>query len=578
MTASNSLAPYEIARKVEVMEQISRSILCVDDEPNVLEGLKRQLRRQDVTTAIGPVAGLDAVKQQGPFALVISDYRMPEMTGAEFLRQVRQISPETVTIMLTGCADLDVAVSALHDGRIFRFLSKPASREALDAAVRDGLEQYRLVVSQRLMTAALNVANDSLQTLNEELEQRVEDRTRTIARLHGFVSELSRLDCVQRVAELVVRTASEMLDSQRVSLMLPDPSGEYLTIAAASGIDPEVASRIRVPVGAMVAGRVFEQASSIVVNEPQPDFLPSTRYDSEFFAVVPLISSALVTSGHSVGVINVTESKDAAPYSDSDVATLKTIAESAAVALQNQIRLQQRNEARDAIILAMAKLAENRDPETGAHLERVQVYCRMLSETLAQTPKYATQIDDEFIWAIFRSAPLHDIGKVGIPDHILLKAGRLTPQEFEVMKTHTTIGGSTIRSLVQRGRGQKLLEMGMEIAQCHHERFDGRGYPAGLKGEEIPLPARILALADVYDALTSKRVYKPAMSHEESAAIIREDSGRHFDPDVVDAFLQREADYARTAIELIDAPEVAEKAAQDEVLVDSEIAMAQPVV
>lgn len=534
------------------MEGISRKILCVDDEPHVLDGLRRQLRRQDVTTAVGPQAGLDTVGSQGPFALVISDYRMPGMTGAEFLGRVRQIAPETVTVMLTGCSDLDVAVNALHDGRIFRFLNKPCSREGLEAAVRDGLEQYRLVVSQRLMTDALNRANEELQTLNRELEDRVRERTETIARLHRFVSDLSRLQSVESVAEFVVRTVSEMLESRRVSVMLPDPSGEYLTVVAATGIDPDLQARIRVPVGAMVAGRAYADANSIVVNEHRSDILPNPRYDSDFFAVVPLISSALVTSGHPVGVINVTEPRAGRIYDQPALTTLRTLAESAAVALQNQIRLRQRNEARDAIILAMAKLAENRDPETGAHLERVQIYCRMLSETLSSRPKYASAIDDEFIWAIFRSAPLHDIGKVGIPDRILLKPGRLTPEEFAVMKTHTTIGGKTIRALLQNHRGQRLLEMGMEIAQSHHEKYDGTGYPAGLQGERIPLSARILALADVYDALTSKRVYKPAMTHQEAADIIREGNGKHFDPDLVEAFFEREADFARTARELQD--------------------------
>lgn len=534
------------------MEQISRRILCVDDEPHVLDGLRRQLRHEDVTTAVGPRAGLETVARDGPFALVMSDYRMPEMSGAEFLQQVRRIAPDTVAVMLTGCADLEVAIDALHAARVFRFLNKPCSREALTAAVRDGLEQYRLVVSERLATAALDEANRQLQKLNQELELRVEERTRTIARLHQFVSELSSRDGVPEVAELAVRTTSEMLNSRRVSLMLPDASGEYLTIVTALGIDAQVQAGIRVPVGALVAGRAFAEASSIVVTESTPESLSNSRYDSEFFAVVPLISSAMVTSGQPIGVLNVTEPNAGMLYDEPAVRTLKTIAESTAVALQNKIRLQQRNEARDAIIMAMARLAENRDPETGAHLERVQIYCRMLSEALAETPKYGEQIDREFIEAIFRSAPLHDIGKVGIPDRILLKPGRLTPEEFEVMKTHTTIGGKTIESLLQRRHRQRFLQMGMEIAYCHHERYDGRGYPAGLKGESIPISARVLALADVYDALTSKRVYKPAMSHSESAAIIREGVGTHFDPDVADAFFRREADFARTAAELRD--------------------------
>ncbi len=531
------------------MDEISRRILCVDDEPNVLEGLRRQLRGRDLTLAVGPQAGLDALREQGPFALVISDFVMPKMNGAEFLSQVRQLAPDTMTVMLTGCAEVEVAIQALHEGRIFRFLNKPCSREALQSAVRDGLEQHRLIVSQRQLTAALNDANEQLRSLNRELEDRVQERTASITRLHQFVSDMSRLDRLDQVGELVVKTAAEMLDSRRVSLMIPDSSGEYLTILAAVGLSADVIGRIRVPIGAPVAGRAFAEGQSIIVNSPEQARFDE-RYDSEFFAVVPLASAALVMPGGPVGVLNVTEPANGAPYGENELATLTTIAESAAVAVQNQVRLQERNEARDDVILALAKLAESRDPETGAHLERVQIYCRMLSEVLAERPKYAGQVDDEFISAIFRSSPLHDIGKVGIPDRILLKPGRLTAAEFEIMKTHPTIGGNTIRALIQRRRGgQPFLRMGMDIAYCHHEKYDGSGYPTGLARDQIPLPARILAVADVYDALTSRRVYKPPLSHEAAVPALRAGAGRHFDPDLIEAFFSREGEFRRVAME-----------------------------
>ena len=161
-------------------------------------------------------------------------------------------------------------------------------------------------------------------------------------------------------------------------------------------------------------------------------------------------------------------------------------------------------------------------------------------------------IKGDFVETIVRSAPLHDIGKVGVPDHILLKPGRLTPEEFEIIKRHSTVGGDTIRSVIEQGPSQGFLEMGMIIAYHHHEKYDGSGYPAGMAGEAIPLPARIMAVADVYDALTSQRVYKKAMPHEEAAEIIRRDSGSHFDPDVVEAFLAREAEFKALAREYSD--------------------------
>ena len=190
-------------------------------------------------------------------------------------------------------------------------------------------------------------------------------------------------------------------------------------------------------------------------------------------------------------------------------------------------------ETRDVAIFALARLAESRDPDTGAHLERVRRYSRALAQQLALRPKHFEEVDAQYIQLIYLTSPLHDIGKVGIPDSVLLKPARLTPSEFEVMKTHATLGAETLDAALREYPGATFLQMARDIAATHHERFDGSGYPAGLVGTEIPLCGRIVALADVYDALTSKRVYKDAFSHASARHIIREESGSHFDPEVV---------------------------------------------
>jgi putative two-component system response regulator len=159
--------------------------------------------------------------------------------------------------------------------------------------------------------------------------------------------------------------------------------------------------------------------------------------------------------------------------------------------------------------------------------------------------KYRRVIDEDFIEAIYAASPLHDIGKVGIPDHVLLKAGKLDLAEWEIMKTHAVIGGATLRAVDEEHPGNILIRMGIDIAEAHHEKWDGSGYPHGLRAESIPIAARILALGDVYDALTSKRCYKKAFSHEDARLIIEQGSGRHFDPDVVDAFLGIEPEFIR---------------------------------
>ena len=193
-------------------------------------------------------------------------------------------------------------------------------------------------------------------------------------------------------------------------------------------------------------------------------------------------------------------------------------------------------ETRDLTIFAMAKLAESRDPETGAHLERVRGYSHVIAKALADQGDLGEVIDPEYCRLIYLTSPLHDIGKVAIPDSVLLKPGRLSDIEFQIMKTHTTTGAETLDAAMAHHPNVPFLSMARDIASCHHERYDGKGYPNGLKGREIPLAARIVALADVYDALTSKRVYKEAFTHEIARAIILQESGTHFDPIVVEAF------------------------------------------
>ncbi|MDD2652170.1 MAG: response regulator [Sulfurimonas sp.] len=198
----------------------------------------------------------------------------------------------------------------------------------------------------------------------------------------------------------------------------------------------------------------------------------------------------------------------------------------------------------DITILTLASLAETRDTDTGNHLKRTQRYIKILALKLREHPKFRDYLNDEEIETLFRSAPLHDIGKVGIADKILLKPAGLSDIEFEIMKTHTTLGKEAIEHAEEEaGVEAAFLKTAKEIAYCHHENYDGSGYPLGLSGDEIPISARLMALADVYDALTSRRVYKEAMSHEKARSIIVDGCGVKFDPKVVEAFLEIQEEF-----------------------------------
>jgi len=207
----------------------------------------------------------------------------------------------------------------------------------------------------------------------------------------------------------------------------------------------------------------------------------------------------------------------------------------------------------DVTIMVMAALAETRDSETGNHIRRTQLYVKALAERLREHPRFEPVLSERNIELLYKSAPLHDIGKVGIPDAILLKPGKLTVEEFEVMKRHPEIGRDAIEEAERRlGIKVKFLTFAKEIAYSHQEKWDGSGYPQGLAGDAIPVSARLMAVADVYDALISKRVYKPAFSHEQACQIVVQGRGQHFDPDIVDAFIEIADDFRTIALRYAD--------------------------
>ena len=206
----------------------------------------------------------------------------------------------------------------------------------------------------------------------------------------------------------------------------------------------------------------------------------------------------------------------------------------------------------EVVFESLATLAEYRDPETGGHIHRTQRYIRVLAEKLRLNSRFQIFLDDKAVDLLYKSAPLHDIGKVGVPDRILLKPGKLTEEEFEEMKKHTVYGRDAILTAERKMGTSSFLQIAAQIAYSHHEKWDGSGYPEALRGNDIPIVGRLMAIVDVYDALISKRVYKPPFPHEKAVSMICEQRGRHFDPDVIDAFMALETDFHDIAVKFAD--------------------------
>jgi putative two-component system response regulator len=217
-----------------------------------------------------------------------------------------------------------------------------------------------------------------------------------------------------------------------------------------------------------------------------------------------------------------------------------------------QEQIEEISQAQMATILAMSKLAEARDDDTGKHIERIQIFSNMLALRLQKDELFTEVINTVYINDLFHASPLHDIGKIAIPDAILLKPGQLTSEEFEIMKTHAEIGAKNLAYVAGEYPNNTFINMGIDIAASHHEKWNGKGYPEGLVADEIPLSARILAVADVYDALRSKRVYKDPFTHKLSSKIIVEERGSHFDPIIVDTFIKLESEFNETRDQMND--------------------------
>ncbi len=516
--------------------KLQTSVLIVDDEPTNRTVCKGALKRSgyQVREATDGLVALESI-QNDPPSVIIMDVMMPNMDGLECTRQLKA-NPDTrdiPIIIVSALAKGDNILAGLEAGAD-EYLTKPIRTNELILRVRSMARQYR-------------DREDLLRSYTDRCEH-----VRALTCLVKFCRETGASRTIDEILEHTISTVAQLAQSRRVSIMMPDEDQQRLSIRKSTGLDEELANAIQVPIGKPIAGHVFASGEPTVVNTKNEASSGSKVYDSHFFSSVPLISTPLGGAGSVLGVLNVTERIDGQPYGQNELEYIELIGKVAAVTIQDLSARHARDQASDSIMLALAKLAEHRDNDTGLHLDRVTKYCCMLAEYLSTVDQFRDQIDDTFMYNLIRAVPLHDIGKVAIPDHILLYPGKLTNDQMTIMRGHAEIGAGTIESLIERSPGVGFLRMAADIARYHHEWWDGSGYPIGLKGNTIPLPARICALADVYDALATKRVYKEAIPHDKAVTIILEGSGTQFDPLVIEAFTQREQEIRELAATMVD--------------------------
>ncbi len=521
------LTPYSIVMTPEKPSP-KASVLLVEDDEELRFILGAHLRAAGfrVLESGDGYQGQRMAVEHRP-NLIVMDIGLPGMDGVSATRALKadERTSAIPVLMLTARSNTTDLVRGLEAGA-HDYLGKPFDVTEFTARIR---------TLHRLASA-----HSELDRLNARLEQEVHYKTRRLQALYEYMRDLNHAQSREQILDLLIRCAAELTRAERISLFLRDHAGEKLVCVRAVGLDPARVEPIRVTTPQGIAGQVYRRGTTLAARTYGTEHRSESPYSRPTFVSTPLISTSLETADGKIGVLNVTNKADEAQFSEEEIECIRSVADAAAIALDNMQRRARLQQSVRVLLQTLGHLAEFRDEETTQHLTRVSRMAQVLAEELQGQSQYGEQITAEFIENLVQAAPMHDIGKVGIPDEILTKRGKLTDEEYQIMKTHADIGRRVLSRAMDPNCPVPLLQMCIDIAHSHHERYDGKGYPRRLSGRQIPLAARIIALVDAYDAITSARRYKLAHSHERAVEVIRSEAGRHFDPVIVDAFLRCE--------------------------------------
>jgi len=524
--------------KITAIQEEPARLLIVDDEPLIRKILIKYLSDKNyiIDTAEDGSLALEKL-QHSSFDLVLTDLRMPKMGGRELLKLMSERFPEIPKIVLTGYGTNEDIIIALKNGA-YDFLTKPITDfTILDHSIQRAIERKRLNDKNKKYVEQLTQINEIISMLNSG--KSTEDVFYTLYIILKRIIPFNRLALT--ILDYENNITLKLVESDRKILL---NTGDTFSITDTS---LEIASEKKIALNITDLAEYFLEnplstTTQLLIDEGMASYL-----------ALPLIVNNITR-----GFLLFASDKKAA-FTREHITFLESISGQIALSIQRgellfeieqhtknlehlvELRSRQIIKTQKTTIFALSKLAEARDMETGDHLDRIRSY----SVFLAQLHKYIgnnQEITSRYLQDLYDSSILHDIGKVGIPDIILLKESFLNNAEFEIMKSHTTIGYEALRSATLELGSDSFLNMAMDITRYHHERWDGKGYPEGLIGEAIPFSARIVAITDVYDALTSRRPYKDAYSHEKAIMIMKEESSR-FDPQLFNIFMDNNHEF-----------------------------------
>jgi len=509
-------------------------VLIVDDEPNICDLLEELLSRQDyvIETCLSGQEALAKMKDD-TYDMVISDLKMPGINGIELIKAVKAGSPDTAAVLVTGYATVETAVEALRFGAD-DYVTKPFNIDELRKVVSRGLEAKQLRRKNHELVELLKSTNTELSRHKNELKHEVvrtsESLLATNRRLEQRVQQLNAIVKVTeaitsildlgRLLDFCLKLIGREMEVENSSIMLMQPGGQTLVVKASYGPRAETVMGKERRLGDSVAGWVAEYKDTLLISDvsENPAFATefAPKYSGKSFLCVPLVLQA-----RSLGVLNLTGKTNGEPFTEADRDFVQAIAGQIAVAIENASLYDMIQQSSFNAVQALAESLEARDPYTSGHSSRVTDYAVRVAKTLG--------VSETSLQTLRYAARLHDIGKLGISEATLHKNDGLSEDEWNMIREHPLKGERIVQSLA-------FLDRAKPIVRHHHERWDGSGYPDGLKGEEIPFLTRILSVADCYDAMTSQRPYRAAMSRHEALAELEEGKSQQFDPAVVQHF------------------------------------------
>lgn len=493
-----------------------KKLLVVDDDRPVRDTLVEMIESlgYEVDGALDGESALKLTKQKS-YDAVITDLTMPNMNGLELLKKIKEIDETIPVVIVTGFPTLDIAIDAMKQGAS-DFITKPFRLEAIEHTIKRILEARRLQLENARLYAEIN-QKKTIERLNTQLNEKVKE----LSALYKISETMNQQENNETLFKSIINLSGELTGAGKISFMLYDKDNQELLIKTAKGLPKNIVQNSIVKCGESISGKVAQTKKPICILKS--DLVESPKIPEGYEHIKgSFLSIPIIINDEIFGVLNLTDKLDGSDFSKNDEFLILTLAQKTAIKIENNALYESLYTNLLDTLKSLVTIIEAKDLYTQQHSSRVTAYALKFAEIM--------QCSEEDLEILAFAGYLHDIGKIGISDNILTKTGKLTPSEYEAIKLHPVIGDHIVEPL-------GLLQSEREIIKYHHERPDGKGYPEGLSGDEIPLLARIMAVADAFDAMTSTRSYREALELDFAIEELKRNSGKMFDPEVVKAAL-----------------------------------------